>query len=127
MTGSRERPEQSPGERTAGSHTRYPPSTSSGRVATALLLVRLEEPGLIGEHDRLDTVTEVELLEDVRHVRLDRGLADVQLPRDLGVREAPGDQAKDISFALAEIGEFLRMLAARGAGELLDHPSCDRG
>jgi hypothetical protein len=34
---------------------------------------------LIGEHDCLDAVAEVQLLEDVRDVRLDGGVADVEL------------------------------------------------
>ena len=41
----------------------------------------LEEPGLVGEHDRLDAVAEVELLEDVRDVRLDGRVADEELLR----------------------------------------------
>jgi len=41
--------------------------------------VRLEEPGLVREHDRLHAVAEVQLLEDVRDVRLDRGVADIEL------------------------------------------------
>ena len=50
--------------------------------------VRLEEPGLVREHDSLDGVTEVELLEDVGEVRLDGGVADVELLRDFWGREA---------------------------------------
>ena len=56
-------------------------------------------PALVGEHDRLDAVAEVELLEDVRDVRLDGRVADVELLRDLGVGEAAGDQAKDVQLA----------------------------
>jgi hypothetical protein len=36
-----------------------------------LLQVSREEARFLGEHDRLNTVAEVELLEDVRDVRLD--------------------------------------------------------
>ena len=50
--------------------------------------VGLEQPGLVGEHDGLDAVAQVELLEDVGDVRLDGRLADEQLLPDLGVREA---------------------------------------
>ena len=42
----------------------------------------------MGEHDRLDAVTEVELLQDVRDVRLDRRVADVEL-RPISALERP--------------------------------------
>ena len=76
--------------------------------------VRVDEPGLVGEHDRLDAVAQVELLEDVRDVRLDGRLADVELLADLGVREAAGDQAEDVALALGQLVELLA--AASGAG-----------
>jgi hypothetical protein len=44
---------------------------------------RRGEPGLVGEHHRLDAVAEAELLEDVRDVCLDGRLADVELLTDL--------------------------------------------
>src|SRR5436190_5371805 len=87
----------------------------------------LEESSLVGEDDGLDAVAELELLEDVRDVRLDGGVADVELLGDLAVRQAGGDQAKDFSFALAEVVELLRRVGAREAGELLDHALCDGG
>jgi hypothetical protein len=62
---------------------------------------------LMGEHDRLYAVAEVELLEDVRDVGLDGGLADVELVPDLRVREAASHQAKDVSFAITELVELL--------------------
>ena len=46
---------------------------------------------LKSEDDRLHAVAEAELLEDVRDVRLDGGLADVELLADLGVGQAAGD------------------------------------
>src|SRR5437867_1366729 len=99
---------------------------SRARIAAASAPhVSLEDPRLVGEHDCLDAVAEVELLEDVGDVRLDRRLADVELLRDLPVREAAGDQARDISFALTEVIEFLRRRGTGRAGELLDHPSRD--
>jgi hypothetical protein len=55
--------------------------------------VSVEKPCLVREHDCLDAVTEVELLENVRDVCLDGRIADVELSADLGVREAAGDQA----------------------------------
>jgi hypothetical protein len=61
-------------------------SSDFALVLTARLhVVLLEEPGLMGEHDRLHAVAEVELLKDVRDVRLDGGLADVELVPDLRV------------------------------------------
>ena len=57
------------------------------RLACAVrsLRVRLEETGLVREHDRLHTVAEVELLEDVRDVRLHGPLADEELLADFRV------------------------------------------
>ena len=43
----------------------------------------LVEPGLVCEYDRLDAVTEAELLQDVRDVCLDGRLADVKPFPDL--------------------------------------------
>jgi hypothetical protein len=80
----------------------------------------------VGEHDRLHTVAEVELLKDVRDVRLHGCLADVESFRDLAVRMTASDQSKDISFAVAELVELLRGLKIRKAGELLDDPFGDR-
>ena len=59
-----------------------------------LRAVRLEEARLVGEHDRLDAVAEVELLEDVGDVRLDGRVADEELLGDLGVGEAPAISRK---------------------------------
>jgi hypothetical protein len=39
----------------------------------------------------------------VSDVSLDRGLADVELVRDLGVGEAANDKTKDVSFTLTEL------------------------
>ena len=41
----------------------------------------LEEPAPVGEHDRLHAVAQIELLEDVRDVRLHGRLADEELAR----------------------------------------------
>src|SRR5438128_1112489 len=71
------------------------------------LRVSVEKPRLVREHDCLDAVTKVELLQDVRDVRLDGRVADVELSADLGVREAAGDQAENVELALGEIVELL--------------------
>jgi hypothetical protein len=70
-------------------------------------VVLLEESRLVREHDRLHAVAQVELLKDVRDVRLDGGFADVKLVPDLRVREAASHQAKDVSFAITELVELL--------------------
>jgi hypothetical protein len=62
-------------------------SASWALIAPASALhIDLEYPRLVGKHDGLDAVAEVELLEDVRDVRLDRRFADVELFCDLPVR-----------------------------------------
>ena len=69
----------------------------------------------------LHAIAEAELLEDVRDVRLHRRLADVELPSDLGVREAACDEAQDVPLASAELVDLLRRRRARKPRELLDH------
>ena len=64
------------------------------------------------EHDCLNSIPEVELLEDVGDVGLDGRVADVELLADLCVREATRDQAEDVQLALRELGE----LAAEALG-----------
>jgi hypothetical protein len=41
----------------------------------------VEEAGFVGEHDGLDPVAEIELLQDVGDVRLDGGAARLSYPR----------------------------------------------
>ena len=41
------------------------------RAARDASLARLDEAGFVGEHDSLDTISQVELAEDVGEVRLD--------------------------------------------------------
>ena len=76
-------------------------------------LARAEDARLVREHDRLDAVAELELLEDVRDVRLHGGLADEELPADLGVREPAGDQAEHLELALRQLVEPGRARRAR--------------
>ena len=47
----------------------------------------VEEPGLVGEDDRLSPVTQVELLQQPGDVRLDRRVADEEFLPDLCVGE----------------------------------------
>src|SRR6185312_7976044 len=102
-------------------------SATGGFVSTACRLrVGCEEVGLVGEHDRLDAVTQAQLLEDVRDVRLDRGVADVELLADLRVGQAARDQAQHVQFTIGQLGQLLGRLRVRDARELLDHALCDR-
>ena len=66
-----------------------------------------EEAGLVREHDCLDAVAEAELLQDVRDVRLDGSVADVELLTDLRVREAARDEAEDVELPLGQLVERL--------------------
>ena len=70
--------------RAPGSARPHPILLSSWLLARRVVL--LEEPRLVGEHDRLYAVAQVELLKDMRDVGLDGGLADVELVPDLRVR-----------------------------------------
>src|ERR1700694_354013 len=58
-------------------------STSRGMSGGA----RFDQPDLVGEDHRLDAVAQFQLVEHVGDVRLDRGLSDLQLFRDLRVRQ----------------------------------------
>src|SRR5207247_261824 len=87
----------------------------------------LEEPRLVREHDCLDAVTEVELLEDVRDVCLDSGVADVEVLCDLCVGEAVDDQAKDLLFTRGQVVELLGRRGTWDARELFDYTFRDRG
>src|SRR5207248_8528813 len=78
----------------------------------------VEESGLVREHDCLDAVAEVELLEYVRDVCLDGGVADVELSADLNVREATGDQAKHVELALRQLVELFWRRGLWNASEL---------
>ena len=61
--------------------------------------VPFEETGLVCQYDCLHAIAEVELLEDVRDVCLDGGVADEELLCDLSIRKTAGDQSKDLLFA----------------------------
>lgn len=58
-----------------------------------VLRARSDEPGLVCVDDGLDAVADVELLEDVRDVGLDRRLAEDERCGDFGVRGAAGEMA----------------------------------
>src|ERR671930_551908 len=90
------------------------------------LLISCEEACFVGEYDCLDSVAEVELLEDVRDVCLHGRVADVELLADLRVGEAARDQAKHIQLAVGQLSEFSGRFWVRDASELLDHALRDR-
>src|SRR5262245_15338405 len=89
---------------------------------------RLDEAGLVGEHDRLHAVAQIELHQHVRDVRLHGRLADEQAGGDLRVREAAGNQLQHLELACRELGQPRRRLGPPrpGADELLDQPPRDR-
>src|SRR5438270_12318043 len=92
--------------------SRAVPGRSASRALVASARrphVSVEESRLVREHDCLDAVAEVELLEDVRDVCLDGGVADVELSADLGAREATGDQAAHVELALCQLVELFCM------------------
>src|SRR6266540_4043783 len=57
-----------------------------------------------------------------RHVRLDRRLAQVELLRELGVREAAGEQTQDLALAAGQLVELVARRHGR-AREALDEAS----
>src|SRR5438552_6446649 len=94
-------------------------SASRALVASARRpRVSVEESRLVREHDCLDAVAEVVLLEDVGDVCLDGGVADVELSSDLGVGEAAGDQAKHVELALRQLVELFWRRGLWNASEL---------
>src|SRR5436309_3277099 len=107
---------------------------SGGRSASRALVasarrphVSVEESRLVREHDNLDAVAEVELLEDVGDVCLDGSVADVELSADLGVREAAGDQAEHVELALRQLVELFWRRGLWNASELSYDAFRDRG
>src|SRR5215211_4103537 len=98
-----------------------PPTTLVTRAADGLNRARrwqedhahsagVEEAGLVREHDRLDPVSEVELHQDMGDVGLHGGVADEELPPDLGVRQASRNQPEHLELTLGELAELPRRL-----------------
>src|SRR4051794_34250843 len=56
------------------------------------------EPRLVGENHGLHAISQAELGQHVRDVRLDRVLAEHEPGGDLGVREPLGDEAQDVEL-----------------------------
>jgi len=74
---------------------------------------------------RLWIRSQAQLEEDLLHVRLNRALGDEEAFGDSLVGEAFGDEAKDFSLAIGELGE--RILAPAPAEELGDDGRVDHG
>ena len=64
---------------------------------------RADDAGLVGEHDELRAVAQVELEQQVRDVRLHRRLGEDQAVGDLAVGQALGDERQDLALALGEL------------------------
>jgi hypothetical protein len=64
------------------------PILGLARAPSDALTIQWESksPHRVCEHDRLDTVPETELHQNVRDVSLERGVADVELASDLRIR-----------------------------------------
>ncbi len=62
-----------------GVRRRRGPSEPTALPPSRPRLPRLDEAGLVGEHDRLDAVAEIDLLQDVPDVRLHGRLAEKEL------------------------------------------------
>jgi hypothetical protein len=58
----------------------------------------------VGEDDCLDSVAEVELLQDVRDVRLHGRVADVDELAEFRIRAGAGEDAEELQLALGEVG-----------------------
>ena len=74
----------------------------------------LDQPGLVGEHDRRDPVTQPELREHAREVRLHGRLAHDEGIGDLRVRQPAGGEHEDLALPLRQPRRGER--ASSGAG-----------
>src|SRR5215211_9426852 len=62
----------------------------------------LDQTAFVGEHHKLGAVTQAELGEDARHVRLDGRRADEELAGDLGVARPAGDGHHHLALPVGE-------------------------
>ena len=103
-------------------------AAARGRASSTFAAAGLDEASLVGEHDGLGAVVEVELGEDACDVRLDGGVADDEFAGDVGVREAAGDEPQHFELARGQLGERRGLFAlGRPACVVLDQPARDRG
>ena len=80
-----------------------------------------DDPRLVGEHDELRPVAQVELEQQVRDVRLHGRLGEHEALGDLAVRQALGDELQDLALALGELAH-LPVPAGVGGRRRLDEP-----
>src|ERR1039457_3384091 len=85
------------------------------------------QPGFIGEHNRLDAVTQAQLGEYPADMDLHGALGQLQSGRDLAVGHARGDAGEDVLLAAGESAAYLdgalpagRLGRPAGGGELAD-------
>jgi hypothetical protein len=88
---------------------------------------RVEESGLVGQHDRLRTVAQPELLQQASDVRLDGRVADEELGADLGVGESARDQAEHLHLPGGQAAHRRGWRLPVQSGEVLDHAPGDAG
>jgi hypothetical protein len=75
--------------------------------------VRLDEPGVVREHDGLHAVAERELLEDVADVRAHRGIGNEELGGDLVVRGTSADEREHLALGRGERVDGARRASPR--------------
>src|SRR5215813_14891065 len=100
--------------------TTYPGATcycAHGMLAAPFPSSRRAEECQDGEYSPMGSGVrvEAEFAEDLRRVGFDRPLDNEQAVGDGGVRQALGDQRKDLAFAAGQVGE--RVLVAPAADE----------
>src|SRR3954469_9731816 len=83
---------RSPGTAGVGSGRSAHPVVSAGVIPPLVDGAGPDEAGLVREHDRLGTVAQVELVEQVGDVGLDGRLGEEQRLGDLAVGETAADQ-----------------------------------
>src|SRR3954447_23784603 len=101
---------------TAKAHARKPMMTRRTRAGTPRRL-GLDQPALDRVPDQLDAVAHPELAQDVRAMRLDGLLGQVQRLGDRAVRVRLGDQLEDLLLARGQ-----RLVRAGGG---VGHPVAD--
>lgn len=69
--------------------------------------------GFVRHDDCLGPLGEIELAEDMSHVRLDRAHTDHQLGGDVDVRQAFGEQAKGVEPRPAQVVPGCGLLTGR--------------
>src|SRR5215467_9785662 len=78
------------------------------------------QPDLVCQDHGLDAVAQIQLVEKVGDMGLDRGLADVELRGYLGVGKASRDLLEDVGLAVGQGLELLCLSARDGLG-----PPCE--